>query len=471
MSISDLEQVFSLSPAEIGDALIRRGEDQWFDRKNARISARDLADSIVGFANAEGGAVVVGLSQGRVEGVDSQPQHVHNSWRQVAFDFTVPAVQIRIRLLPCWNHLASSDHLFVLEVESSSQVHSNRRDEVFLRVGDENRRLTYAQRQELMYEKGQASFEATGIPRVRLDECNQELLSEYADAVGHSSPKRLLQARGLIDSDDLLTVAGALLFLEHPQRLYPEAYVRVLRYRGSQRGTGARQQVVEDERCEGPIPRVLDQAREVVARLLPTRRALGTHGRFEECALVPEDAWFEGVVNAVVHRAYSISGDHIRVEIFDDRIEMESPGRFPGLADLADPRAVPRYARNPRIARTCAELRYGQELGEGIRRMFEEMRLAGLTEPTFTQTSGSARLVLAANPASPELEELLPRGGLVVLNLLRQAGQGKTGELVRDSGMSRPTVLRLLKGLEEAGLVEWVGRSRRDPTAYWRPVG
>ncbi len=87
------------------------------------------------------------------------------------------------------------------------------------------------------------------------------------------------------------------------------------------------------------------------------------------------------MVNAVVHRSYSLSGDHIRVEIFDDRIEVQSPGRFPGIADAGDPLKVTRFARNPRIARVCADLRFGQELGEGIRRMFEEMRLAGSRRP------------------------------------------------------------------------------------------
>ncbi len=62
----------------------------------------------------------------------------------------------------------------------------------------------------------------------------------------------------------------------------------------------------------------------------PCRRALGASGRFEALPLVPTDAWLEAVVNAVVHRSYSMSGDHIRVDVFDDRIEVESPGAFPG---------------------------------------------------------------------------------------------------------------------------------------------
>lgn len=60
--------------------------------------------------------------------------------------------------------------------------------------------------------------------------------------------------------------------------------------------------------------------------------------------MVPEDAWLKGSVNAVVHRSYSLAGDHIRVDIFDDWMEIHSPGRLPGIVDLADPREAPRLA-------------------------------------------------------------------------------------------------------------------------------
>ncbi len=115
------------------------------------------------------------------------------------------------------------------------------------------------------------------------------------------------------------------------------------------------------------------EARTVIKDYLPTRQALGADGRFGPVGIVPEDGWMEGVVNAVVHRSYSTTGDHIRVTIFDDRIEFESPGRFPGVVGLSEPPALTRFARNPRIARVCADLRFGQELGEGIRRMFARL--------------------------------------------------------------------------------------------------
>ena len=173
-------------------------------------------------------------------------------------------------------------------------------------------------------------------------------------------------------------------------------------------------------------------------------------------------------MNAVVHRSYSMLGDHIRFEIFDDRVEVESPGRFPGLVDPTDPLGITRFARNPRIARVCADLQFGQELGEGIRRIFEEMRLAGLADPEYRQTSGSVRLTLLSAAVDRELESRLPSGGRDLVRLIRETERASTGDLTSATGLSRPVVIERLRELARLGLIEWVGKSPRDPRAYWR---
>ncbi|MFN8108774.1 MAG: ATP-binding protein [Thermoleophilia bacterium] len=466
MAAVDVENALALGPTEIGPALLSLHEDQWFDRKSARISAADLANHLIGLANAEGGVIVVGLEKGVVQGRPPNPTRL-NDWRQAPLDFTRPAVPARFRSVSCLNAHGAEDELVVVEVAASERVHENARGEVFLRVGDETRRLNPAQVQELIYDKGQSTFEASGVD-ADPEDLDLPLLSAYADAVNHPEPTRLLQARGLARPDGRLTVGALLLFGLHPQDRYPEAYVRVLRYRGTQRGTGARQQLLDDVRCEGPIPHVIDRARTEIASRLPTRQALGADGRFGPVGIVPEDAWLEGLVNAVIHRSYSAMGDHIRIEIFDDRIEFESPGRFPGLVDPSNPLAVTRFARNPRIARVCADLRFGQELGEGIRRMFEEMRLAGLADPNYTQTSGSVRLVLSSEPIDRELEARLPPGSRQIMRAIRDQARPSTGDIAAATGMSRPAAIKRLRQLAEEGMIERIGTSPKDPRAYWR---
>ncbi|MGQ0825127.1 MAG: ATP-binding protein [Actinomycetota bacterium] len=466
MSTVAAEQALGRPTDERGQALLALQEDQWFDRKSARVSARDLADLLIGFANAEGGLVVVGLWGGRVEGIAAAGDRVLQ-WQQAALDFTAPTVPCRARFVDCVTEGGAGDRLLIVEVETSEQVHANRKDEVFLRAGDENRKLTFAQRQELLYDKGQSSYETTVVPEVEFADLDEDLLGSYADAVNHPDAQRLLSARGLLTRSGDLTAAAVLLFAREPQRWFPEASVRILRYRGTERGAGARQQLLDDIRIDGPIPAQLISGRQTIFDRIPTRRALAVTGRFEQVGLVPQDAWLEGLVNAVIHRSYSITGDHVRVEIFDDRVEIESPGRFPGIADARDPLHVTRFARNPRIARVCADLSFGQELGEGIRRMFEEMRIADLADPTYFQTSGSVRLALSSTPVDHELESRLPSGARELVRLIREAGRVSTGDLVEATGRSRPVVLRQLRSLEHAEIIRWVGHSQKDPRAYW----
>jgi ATP-dependent DNA helicase RecG len=449
-----------------GRALLDLPEDQWYERKGIRDRADAIADTLIAFANAEGGVLVVGLHGGTVEGVDAAPRRV-NEIRQAAIDFTVPPLTAVVSEVPCRRADGSPDHLLAIDVPPSSQLHVNRRDECLLRIGDEDRRLGFHQRQELLYDKGQAHFDATLIKR-RGIELDQRLVADLARRIGHPEPARVLNARNLVGPRGELTAAAVLLFGLEPQRHYPEAYVRVLRYRGRERGTGVRQQLLNDVACEGPIPTLIKSAAKQVRLLQPARRALGPNGRFRREALIPEAAWLEGLVNAVVHRSYSIAGDHIRIEIFDDRIEIESPGRFPGLVDVEDPRRVARFARNPRIARVCKDLDFGQELGEGIRRIFDEMRAAGLLEPLYRQTSASVRLALSATPGDAEQLQQMPSRSREAFELIRTVGAASTGDVADALALTKPATLKRLYALREAGLIEWVGSSAKDPRAYWR---
>jgi ATP-dependent DNA helicase RecG len=424
-------------------------------------------------ANADGGLVVIGLHDGKVEGVSSKTGR-SNEHLQANLDFCVPPVPLETRFLECVNDSGDADQLLVIEVAPSEVVHANKKDEVYLRVGDETRKLTFHQRQELEYDKGQSNFESqlvdmgsfeVGPPGNNL--LNEDLMIIYAESVDAPDVRRLLESRGLAIGGRL-TIGGCLLFAEHPQRHLPHAIVRVLRYQGNERGSGARQRIVEDLRLEGTLVDQIEGASTAIQQHQPMRRALLPDSHFGAVPLVPEDAWLEALVNAVIHRSYSSAGDHIRVEIFDDRIEVSSPGRFPGLVGLDDPLRMTRFARNPRIARACSDLGLGQELGEGIRRMFEEMRQAGLSDPIYRQTSGSVHLTLPAAPVDRRLDEQLSVNAQLIIAALRKVDRISTGEVEELIGASRPTAQRELSELREADLIEWVGKSPQDPRAYWR---
>lgn len=456
--------MLALPSEEAADQLVGLPEDQWFERKSGRVSPRDLAVPIVAMANAEGGYIVVGIHDGKVEGI--LPGRL-NALRQAAQDYTQPVARCSV------NELRARDGkvLLLFRVDPGDHVYSTSKDEVYLRVGDESRKLGYAQRRELEYDRGSAPFDGTGVD-AKLADLDADQVSAYQESIGSSTPEGMLAARDLLTRDGRLTVAGWLLFADRPQSLFPSAHVRVLRYADVERGTGAGMSLRADGdvRCEGSIPEQIAHAAEVIGDWVPKVRALALSGRFEPRPVIPRDAWLEGLVNAVLHRSYSMAGDHIRVEVFPNRIEIENPGRFPGLADPAKPLSISRYARNPRIVRVCSDLGIARELGEGIKRIFSQMRALGLIDPIYSQTSGSVRLVLSSANALPEeVRASLPPAARQVLDALRLAARPlSTGQVAELAGVARPTAARHLQALRDHGLVVWEGQQPRDPRASWR---
>lgn len=464
MYAAEVDQTLALPLDEALHALARLPEGQWFERKSGRVDPKDLAVPLVALANAEGGCVVVGLHDGAVDAV---PGARVNALRQAAQDFTRPVVRARVEEI----ELAGDGSVLLLRVDPGEVVHETAKGDVYLRVGDESRRLGFAQRQELEYDRGSAPFDGTRA-RVDVSDLDTVQVEAYQVAIGSSSPDAMLRARGLLTRDGDPTVAAYLLFAASPQMLFPNAHVRVLRYTDVDRGSGSRLTLDDDAdvRCEGSIPQQIDQAAREIERLLPRRRALTSSGRFEASGIVPRDAWLEGLVNAVLHRSYSMVGDHVRVEIFPDRVEISSPGRFPGIVNPDRPLDISRYARNPRIARVCSDLGIAQELGEGIRRMFDEMRSRGLVDPMYVQTQSGVRLVLSSLDMLPRaiVDQLSP-GAKHVLEMLRTAGRPLgTGQVEEAAGIARPTAIRHLQKLQELGVVVWEGQSPKDPRAVWR---
>ena len=270
-------EILQMPADRVGPALLELAEDQWFDRKSARVKPTDLANAQIAFANAEGGTIVVGLRQGQVEGIDGAGIRHENGLRQAAIDFSDPMVRAHVSEVPCTNSEGDSDRLLIFEVEPSWVVHTNRKDEVFLRVGDESRRLTFTQRQELTYDKGQSVFDGSPVPGATSEDLDWELVYDVAERVGSADPARLLARRGLLRGDEV-SAAALLLFGGAPQRDFPNAFIRVLRYRGTVKGSGSQQQLLTDTRFDGTLEESLQQAVNTVSGD-PADRASARHGR------------------------------------------------------------------------------------------------------------------------------------------------------------------------------------------------
>lgn len=396
--------------------LLKAREGQLLARKSARIAPRELANLLVGFANADGGTILLGVDEGVVEAFEPY-QGKAESLLPSALALCQPPVRLQARWISCTNRRGLADRVLSVEVQPGERVHANSRDEVYLREGGRTRKLSFDERLQLVYDRGEASYESTEVDGATLDDLDGELLSQYADRLGTTlPPAELLAARGLgrqAEEGVRLNCAGVLLFAENPAAFLPRPGIRVLRYQGTSSETGPRMNLVKDVTLELPLPNLIAEAQRTISAQLRDFTRLGPRGLFETVTEYPPFAWQEAVVNAVCHRAYSIAGSQIEVRLFDDRMEVESPGRLPGLVRLANLRQA-HYSRNPRIARVLADFGFVRELGEGIDRMMEEMSAFGLEEPQF-QEMGYAVVVTLRNGAASRQTAVMQPG--------REAGQ------------------------------------------------
>ncbi|MBI4730503.1 MAG: Uma2 family endonuclease [Acidobacteria bacterium] len=451
-----------LPPEALERVLLSRPEDQWFEKKGPGVALRDLAKALAGMANASGGLVAVGVTETGVPGVDPSLPRVQ-ALVDAAGRLVVPPLRIGSRLVR-----VPSGHVLLIEVEPGEEVHSLTNDDCYLRVGDETRRLTFAEHRELVYDKGRSFFDARPVRGAHKSDLSLAALSAWARELGARRPLHLAAVRGLASPRGAPTVAGLLVFGRRPTTHLPGAYVRVVRHRGIEARPGRAMAVDGDLRFEGPLPRVVEKSLAAVTAVVPTVERLGRAGRFLREPLYPEFAVREAIFNATVHRSYSLGGDHIRVSMFDDRIEVESPGRLPGLVHEDNIRTT-RFARNPHLARVMAELARGREMGEGIERMFREMAAVGLPDPAISQGESSVRVVLLGAPALRDISAVAPGPrGAALTEHLRRFGRVTSRETESLLGVSRATALKRLRGLAELGLLEWVANSVNDPTGFWR---
>lgn len=461
------------------EALLSAREGQWFERKSFKVTAKALADTMVGFANSDGGRIAIGIHSGDIEGIDSDPRHL-NDLLQASLDFTQPPIRHRFDFLTVGDSL----RVLVIDVEASETIHRNQKHECFLRVGDENRKLGHTEERELAFDKGESQYDASLVPESGLQALDADSLREYSKKIGAKDLNALMRSRHLwVHKSDKEgpSQAGLLLFGKNPPLW---SYIRYTRYLGSTIETGVRSNSVDDVTLYGTIPELIEQAKILLSDKLGVVSRLAWNGKFETRPVLPEFAWLEAVVNAVTHRSYSLQGDGVRVRDFENRLEVESPGRLAGLVRVKNIRET-RYSRNPHIARVLAEMSgYVRELNEGVPRMYEEMKLFGLQEPRFTISDGSVTVTLmktveeAATQSNDQFIDFFTALGFKgsgekidqLAGAMRRGLPLKTSQIAELLEISVPTARRYLKQLMRLGLVEQVKKSATDPTGYWSPT-
>lgn len=440
-------------------------EWQTLERKSVRIHPRDLANTLIAFANADGGRLLIGVEDdGSVSGIDPTAQREQvDALLRAAYEYCTPSIPIDYKLYPF-----QGTHVLVIDTPPSPRVHNHTNGRVFLRVLDRDQPLNADETMRVAFGKGQASYEAQPVRGATLEAVDHDLVREYARLRGLDQPvERILTGLNLL-VDDTLTIAGVLLFAQEPARWLPRAGVDFLKFEGTEVNLGGAFNLVKREDLSDPLPRLIRRAWEVIEPHIRTRhrlQGLEMVGQPE----YPDFAWREIVVNAIAHRDYSITGTSIQVRIFDDRLEVESPGGLPGIVTVENIRQR-HFSRNPVLVGVLRTWHYIEELGFGIDRVFRAMEDIGAPPPKIADDHGVVTVTLfsAAASISPKLQfDAWVKLGLNERQIkgliyMQQQGTITRPEYMAMNDVSRMTAHRDLEDLVARGIIQAIGKARNQ---------
>lgn len=385
--------------------MLNEAENKYFDRKPAQIKPSDIADLISAFANAEGGTIVIGISDKtrKLEGINDFGEEKINNFINAPKDYCKPMPAYEEEFLTICNCNGKEDRLLLLHIHSSiDQIIRTKNDSTFLRIGDKTRELKGDDLRNLEYSKSTRHYEDECNLDAKIEDLDDELINSYKQKLGAENIKteQVLRARGFLkdrDGKSYLTNAAVLLFARNIQEFYPNCRIRFTRYDGNFAQVGTKINIIKDVSIELPILRIIEKGKDFISSQLRVFTAMDIKtGKFENVPEYPEFAWLEGIVNAVTHREYGMSGNFIQVIIFDDRLEIRSPGRLPNVVTVNNI-CETRYSRNPRIARVLTDFGWVRELNEGVKRIYADMKELFLDEPEYSEPEQSVKLVLKNN--------------------------------------------------------------------------
>lgn len=272
-------------------------ENQYFDRKSAKKDPKEISKHIIAFANAGGGILVIGVEDdGSITGFSKVGLHKMDQFKRIPFEYCKTMPEVKFEEVKVKNIYQENDCILIYQIQpSTKRVIRSTSDDVYLRIGDQSRKLTHEQITSLEFDKGERYFEEEIVDRSSIADVDTELLGTYKKAINTGlSDLEVLEGRGLL-VDGKLTVAGVLLFSKNPSKFFPNARLRFLRYEGIKAQTGQRINLIKDINIDGPIPKVIEKAKETISSQLREFQTLDATGKFKAVPEYPEFAWLEGV--------------------------------------------------------------------------------------------------------------------------------------------------------------------------------
>lgn len=451
--------------AEEAGIILSYEENHFRDLKAKEIAPGKLSQTVSAFANTAGGELFIGIGEVRVDGEERRVWEGFNN-----IEAANGILQVLEGLSPLGNlysgqFLSAVDakglvlHLTVQKtrdiITATDGIAYIRRGAQKLPVKDEEAL------RRLRLDKGLSTFEDETV-NIPIDSISNSVttLEFVLSQVPSAEPDGWLKSQFLM-ANDKPTVAGVLLFSDEPQAALPKrSAIKIFRYATREEGVDRETLAFDPLTVEGPVYDLITKAVLTTKELVQSIKRVGEEG-LEEVSY-PDETLHEIITNAVLHRDYSHQTD-VQIRIYDDRVEVESPGRLPGHI-TAHNILSEQFARNPKLVRLINKFPDppNKDVGEGLNTAFSAMRRIRLKEPEIVESANSVTVFIRhtrlSSPAQIVMEYLEEND--TITNVI---GRTITG-LRRDVQMKDTFVT-----LRKRGLIEQVPGKRGRATA-WRKV-
>lgn len=428
---------------------------------------QQITKSIVAFCNLFGGRLVLGVDDNRnIIGVpENNIDELILSLQRSIYQACTPPILPSVYARRIYDKL-----VIIIEVSQGMNkpyflsAHGIN-EGTFIRFGASTIKANATLIQELIWQS--KGFSADEIPVHFADEQSLDrdrfrnfLKEKIVNPLKTDIERQLFHYKILIDEHQRIypTLGGVLLFSSKPQQYFTEAFIICTHFKG----ISGRQGIATRD-CGGSLVEQINNAITFVTERLNKHFSIGAKKR-EQTLEIPEVALREAIINAVVHRDYHLPGP-IKIAIYDDRIEIFSPGNFPGPLRSQELESGVTYIRNHVICRVLRELGYIEKLGSGFITIFQAYRERNLLLPTVYEGSGYVKCVLPRAASKITTEELQEEEK--ILHLFYKAEEINSQTVAEALRISRQTAARRLAELISVGKIERLGKG---PSARYRKL-
>ena len=399
---------------KIKKAIKFEAESDTLEFKKSKNNLPKIYDTISSFSNTRGGLIVLGIDEKdnfKITGVENTNE-IQNKISEICTQKMYPPIRPIITQIDYENKkLLVVEILELKQIEKPCYYIPNGIEKgSYIRVGDNDQKMTKYEIYALQSYKSGVNEDLKSVKRAEVKDFDEEKLNKYLSVIKKEKPKfskkdknGILKISNIIkeekDGKIYPTLAGIIIFGVYPQQFYPQLFIACSVVPGVEIGElGSQNQRFDDNaRIEGNIEEMLNDTLSFLKKNMKTKIIIDESGKRKNIPEYPLIALREAIVNALVHRDYSIYTEksYIKVFKYEDRIEIENPGGLYGINRIEQLGTDTMLeVRNPFIVQILEnEKNILENRHSGIPTMKAEMTKMNLKEPVFISEKGTFKVI------------------------------------------------------------------------------